>query len=724
MHLFDNLFKKKFIKTETVLQMEATECGAASLGIVLAYHKVYVPLSKLRDMCGVSRDGSSASNIVNAATQFKLKPQAVNIDIDKINARVIFPAILFWNFNHFLVLEGYDEKKGIFYVNDPASGRREIHFKEFDESFTGIAINFTKDENFEKVGSRPSNYGSYLAILKSSKPDLLFIALATLLLVVPGLTVPVFSQIFIDDILIAHTYSLVPLLIIAMISMLVVQIVLILLQQISLTLLGIKLSVVGSTNFLTHIVKLPIMFFSQRSTGDIVNRVSLNEKIAMTLSRNISTNIINLLTSVIYGAVMLAYDATLGAIVIAAMFVNVIVLRLLREGQNNVNQVMFKEIAMLMGTSMSGLSIINTLKATGMENVFFKKWSGYQAKMLNAEQKLAIYSYILNLTPVFLNSFTLVLVFYFGSFKIIDGVITVGTLIAFQSLMSSFTGPISNLVGFATELQVLKGDMDRTNDALKHKTDKLIDIDNSDEKSYRLSGEIDMKDISFAYGRFAKPVIDKLNLHINTGTMLAIVGSSGSGKSTLIKLLSRLYYPTGGSIIVDNMPLNEIDRFLFSQSISVVSQDIVLFPGSIHENLSFWNKNVDITDIHRALKDTCLLDLVNTLPGDINHQIEEGGSNFSGGQKQCLEIARALTSNPSILVLDEATSALDSILELNIINNIKRRGCTCIVVAHRLSAIRDAHRIIVLDNGNIIQTGTHNELVKEDNLYKTLISNQ
>ncbi len=719
-----NLFKKKPIKTETILQMEATECGAASLAIVLAYHKVYIPLSKLRDMCGVSRDGSSASSIVNAATQFKLKPKAVNIDIDKIHEKVVFPAILFWNFNHFLVLEGYDDKKNIFYVNDPASGRREVQFKEFDESFTGIALNFEKDEGFKKIGSKPSNFGSYLAILKSSKPDLLFIAIATLLLVVPGLTIPVFTQIFIDDILIGKTYSLVSLLIIAMIAILVIQLVLILLQQISLTLLGIKLSVVGSTNFLTHIVKLPIMFFSQRSTGDIVNRVSLNEKIALTLSRNISTNVINLLTSVIYGAAMLSYDATLGSIVIAIMFVNVFVLRLLKEGQNNSNQVMFKEVAMLMGTSMNGLSIINTLKATGMENVFFKKWSGYQAKMLNAEQKLAVYSYILNLTPVFLNSLALVLVFYFGSFKIIDGIITVGTLIAFQSLMSSFTSPISNLVGFASELQVLKGDMDRTNDALKHKEDQLINIDDSGDKSYRLSGKIEMKDIIFAYGKYDKPVIDKLNISISTGTMLAIVGSSGSGKSTLIKLLSRLYYPTSGSIIVDDKPLNNIDRFLFSQSISVVSQDIILFPGSIHENLSFWNKDVDPADINRALKDTCLLDLINTLPGDINHQIEEGGRNFSGGQKQCLEIARALTSNPSILVLDEATSALDSILELNIINNIKRRGCTCIVVAHRLSAIRDAHRIIVLDKGGIIQSGTHNELIKEDNLYRTLISKQ
>lgn len=718
-----NLFKKSRIKTDTILQMENTECGAASLAIVLAHHKVYVPLSQIRELCGVSRDGSNAAHIISAAKTFNIKSNAINIDIDKINEKVIFPAILFWNFNHFLVLEAYDEQKNIFYINDPASGRREVDFEEFDRSFTGIAINFTEDKGFKKIGSPPNNYNRFVNILKSSKSDLLFISLATLLLVIPGITVPVFTKIFIDDIIIHQVDSIAFLLFVAMAAMLVVQGVLILLQQTSLALLGIKLSVVGSTNFITHIVKLPIMFFSQRHLGDIVDRVGLNEKIATTLSRNISTNIINLLTSIIYAVVMLLYDATLGLIVMGIMFINVIVLRILRDRRNHANQIMFKEKAMLLGVSMNGLSIINTIKAAGMENTFFKKWAGYQAKMLNAEQKLAVYSYILNLTPTFLSSFALVLVFYFGSFKVIDGVMSVGTLIAFQSLMNSFMAPISNLVGFTSELQVLKGDIDRTTDALEHKEDELIDIKDNNKQSHRLSGHIVVDKMTFSYSRYGKLAIKELDLVIHPGTMLAIVGGSGSGKSTFIKLLSRLYYPKSGTIMVDNMPLNSIDRFLFSQSISVVSQDIVLFSGSIRDNLTFWNKSVNIKDINQALADVGLLDLVYNLPGGLDFDIEEGGKNFSGGQKQCLEIARALTSNPSVLILDEATSALDSIMELNVINSIKKRGCTCIVVAHRLSAIRDANRIIVLRDGVVAQSGTHNQLIQEDNFYKTLISN-
>ncbi len=724
MKFLTNILKKNHIKTPTLLQMESTECGAASLGIILEYHKVFVPLQKLRTICGISRDGSSASNIIKAARKFKLKHKAVNTDIDKLNKDVVFPAILFWNFNHFLVLEGYDEEKSIFYVNDPASGRRKVGYKEFDQSFTGIAISFSQDEGFETAGSPPSNYHRFRSLLGASKADLIFITLITLLLVIPGITIPVFSKVFIDEVLVNQFNSLMPVLIGAMVIMFVAQFVLILLQQISLALLGVKLSIVSATNFMAHIVKLPIMFFSQRYLGDIVDRVSLNEKIATSLSRNISTNIINLLTSIIYGAVMLMYDYVLALIVIGIMLVNVLVLRLVREGQNNANQAMFKEKAVLLGFSMNGLRIIETIKASGMGMSFFKKWAGYQAKMLNAEQKLAVYSYILNLTPSFLGSLALVLVLYFGGFSILEGTMSVGTLIAFQSLMNSFMAPISNLVGFAAELQVLKGDIDRTNDALQYKVDRLVNLKDTDKKYHNLSGEIILKDVNFAYAKYSPPILKDFNLTINPGTMLAVVGGSGSGKSTLIKLISRLHYPDSGVINIDDTPLNEIDRFLFSQSISVVNQEVVLFSGSIRNNLTFWNNTIPLKDINHALEDVCLSKLIDQLPNGHDYEIEEGGQNFSGGQRQCLEIARALVTNPSILILDEATSALDSVVELNIIDNIKRRGCTCIIVSHRLSAIRDANNIIVMKGGQIIESGSHNELMQEGSFYQALITKQ
>lgn len=718
----NSLRYKRRIKTTTMLQMEATECGAASLRIILDYYRIYRPLEELRELCGVSRDGSNAAGIVKAAKIFNLKGSAVNIDIPQVNKSVVFPAILFWGFNHFLVLEHYDEKKQRFYVNDPASGRRIIGFEEFDQNFTGVVINFAKEKEFKPIGKKPKSFSRLLPILKNSKFSVAFIMLATLLLIIPGLGIPVFTKIFIDDVLIHSVKSIMPLLLVAMILMFFVQAILTLLQQVTLVLLGVKLSIVNSMSFMNHVFRLPIIFFSQRYLGDIADRINLNEKIALTLSNNISINVINLLTSVIYGIVMLLYDVTLGLVVIGIMFINVIVLKALIERQNNANQVMFKEKAGLLGVSSNGLRIIDTLKSNGMEMAFFRKWSGYQAKMLNAKQSLHVYSYILSLTPTFLSSLALVLVFYVGSFKVLDGIMTVGTLIAFQSLMYSFISPISNLVGFATELQILRGDIDRTNDVFNYKTDPLIQL-SSDDKDYQsLSGKLQIKDLSFSYSKFSKPIFEDFNLDIEPGTMVAIVGSSGSGKSTLIKLLTRLYYPDGGYIYADDIDLKAINRFLFSSSISVVSQEIVLFPGSIYNNLTLWDHSISKTNVYNALKDACILDMVSELPQGYHFQLEENGMNFSGGQRQCLEIARALVTNPPILIFDEATSALDSIIESEIIINLKQRGCTCVFVAHRLSAIRDAHKIIVLDQGKVAQVGTHNELIKEDNIYKTLIS--
>ncbi|SMM98764.1 Type I secretion system ATPase, LssB family LapB [uncultured Candidatus Thioglobus sp.] len=719
------LFGTPHIKTTTMLQMAMTECGAASLRIILDYHKIYRSLEELRILCGVSRDGSNAADLVKTAKQFNLDCQPVNTDINEINKKITFPAILFWNFNHFLVLEGYDEENQIFYINDPASGRRKVYFQEFDQSFTGIAINFSKNKDYQPSGSPEKSYGRFYPILKESMPALWFIVTVTLLLVVPGIAIPVFSQIFIDDILIAGNESIATLLILGMIMMLLVQAILIFLQKITLVLLGTKLSAVNSIAFVTHMLKLPIMFFSQRYIGDLVNRVELNERIAMALSNNIAINIINLLTSIIYGIVLLTYDWLLGLVAITAMAFNLVALKALRNKQNNANQVMYKEQSALFGVSSNGLSMIETIKSSGMELSFFRKWSGYQAKMLNAKGELSVYAYILGLTPVFLNSFAIVAVLYIGSFQVLDGLMTVGMLIAFQSLMQSFMGPISNLVGFASELQLLKGDIERSNDVLNHNPDPLISITDSNNDNYKsLSGDIVIKDMSFSYARYAVPLFDKFNLHIKPGSVVAIVGGSGSGKSTLVQLLSRLYYPKSGSISIDGINLNKINRFLFSQSVAVVSQNISLFQGSIRDNLTFWDSSVDNADIYNALKDASILDMVNKLPDGYNYQIKEGGKNFSGGQRQCLEIARALTGNPSVLILDEATSALDSIIEAKIIDNLKHRGCTCIFVAHRLSAIRDAHNIIVLDQGKIVQTGTHNTLIKEDNIYQKLITSQ
>lgn len=730
MNFFKSLFNNQPNKvvTPTMLQMEATECGAASLRIVLAYHKVHRSLEELRDLCGVSRDGSNALSITKVANQFGLKSNPINIDIPKIRERVKFPAILFWNFNHFLVLEGYNETKNIFYVNDPASGRRQVEFEEFDKSFTGIVLNFEKKDDFKPMGSPPKVYSRFIPILRESKYDVLFIALVTLMLVIPGLAIPVFTKTFIDDVLIHQFDYIVFPLVIGMVVMLIFQTILQTFQRFLLALLGVKLSIVSAVNFMTYVLKLPMTFFGQRFLGDIADRINLNEKISMSLSNNIAINIINLLVSVIYGIALLTYDVELGLIVIGIIFFNVVLLKALKEKQNDANQVVLKEKASLLGLSMNGLSIIDTIKANAMEHAFFKKWAGYQAKMLNAQQKSALYSYILNTAPAFLNSLSTIAILFIGGYEILNGNLTVGTLIAFQSLAQSFSSPISNLVGFSSELQLLRGDVDRVNDVFNYEVDPLINVkgsqDSNAEVASKLTGFIEIKDMSFSYDRLAKPIFENINLTIEPGMMLAIIGASGCGKSTVIKLLSRLHYPTGGEIQIDGYNINQIDRHVFAGLVSVVNQNIVLFPGTIRDNLTFWDNSLDKEDIYQALQDVGMLDFVQKLPGELDYIVDEDGRNFSGGQRQCLEIARALVSNPSILILDEATSALDSMREFEIIENLKRRGCTCIFSAHRLSAIRDAHKIIVLDAGKIMQTGIHHGLIQEEGIYQSLMSNQ
>lgn len=730
MNFFKSLFNNQPNKvvTPTMLQMEATECGAASLRIVLAYHKVHKSLEELRDLCGVSRDGSNALSITKVANQFGLKSNPINIDIPKIRERVKFPAILFWNFNHFLVLEGYNETKNIFYVNDPASGRRQVEFEEFDKSFTGIVLNFEKKDDFKPMGSPPKVYSRFIPILRESKYDVLFIALVTLMLVIPGLAIPVFTKTFIDDVLIHQFDYIVFPLVIGMVVMLIFQTILQTFQRFLLALLGVKLSIVSAVNFMTYVLKLPMTFFGQRFLGDIADRINLNEKISMSLSNNIAINIINLLVSVIYGIALLTYDVELGLIVIGIIFFNVVLLKALKEKQNDANQVVLKEKASLLGLSMNGLSIIDTIKANAMEHAFFKKWAGYQAKMLNAQQKSALYSYILNTTPAFLNSLSTIAILFIGGYEILNGNLTIGTLIAFQSLAQSFSSPISNLVGFSSELQLLRGDVDRVNDVFNYEVDPLINVkgsqDSNAEVASKLTGFIEIKDMSFSYDRLAKPIFENINLTIEPGMMLAIIGASGCGKSTVIKLLSRLHYPTGGEIQIDGYNINQIDRHVFAGLVSVVNQNIVLFPGTIRDNLTFWDNSLDKEDIYQALQDVGMLDFVQKLPGELDYIVDEDGRNFSGGQRQCLEIARALVSNPSILILDEATSALDSMREFEIIENLKRRGCTCIFSAHRLSAIRDAHKIIVLDAGKIMQTGIHHGLIQEEGIYQSLMSNQ
>ena len=710
------------VKTPTVLQMEAVECGAASLAMILAYYGLFIPLERLRLDCGVSRDGSKAGNILQAARKYGMTAKGYKMEPDNFYARK-FPAIVFWNFNHFVVVEGV-QKDGV-YLNDPGSGPRRVTEEEFDESFTGVVLTFEPGPDFRKGGSKPNLLKSLAARLEGSETALLYVILASLFLVVPGLLIPIFSKIFVDNILVGGMRSWIYPLIWGMGLTALLRGVLTWLQQYFMLLTERKFAVTSATKFFWHVFHLPAEFFTQRFPGDIAGRVAINDTVANLLSGQFTTNAINLLMVIFYAVVMFQYDILLTLVGIFMALCNFVVLKYISRNRIDTNRKLQQEQGKLLGTTMDGLMTIETLKATGSESDFFAKWAGYQAKVITSQQQLGLPTQVLTVVPVLLMSLTNAVILALGGLRVIGGSMTAGMLVAFQSLMSSFMGPVNQLVSLGSVVQATEADVSRLDDVLKYEVDDSFKITYAgaaiEGPAVKLSGELKIIDATFGYSRLEPPLIENFNLFLKPGARVALVGGSGSGKSTIARVVSGLYKPWSGEILFDGKPRSAIHPSVMSNSFAMVDQDIFLFEGTIRENLTLWDSTIPDQRITIAARDACIHDDIAARFGAYNGIVEEGGRNFSGGQRQRLEIARAFVIDPSIVVLDEATSALDPKTEMMIDGNLRRRGCTCLIVAHRLSTIRDCDEIIVLDKGKVAQRGTHEELIRTDGLYKNLI---
>lgn len=715
--------KVKRSKVPTVLQMEAVECGAASLAMILAYHGRYVPLEELRIACGVSRDGSKASNILKAARNFGMEAKGFRKEPDALKA-LEAPMIIHWNFNHFLVLEGFGE--GLVYLNDPASGPRTVTEEEFDQSFTGVVLTFKVSTDFEKGGSKPNIFTALKKRIKGSQVALSYVILVGLALVIPGLVIPTFSKVFVDEILLNNKEDWLFPLLIGMGLTAILRGILVWLQQYYLLRLETKIALSSSGQFLWHVLHLPADFFNQRYSGDISIRMGINDKVAQLLSGKFAKTALDFVLIIFYFILMVQYNLLLALIGVVVAFINIWYLRFVAEKRVNLNRKLLQDYGKLQGTAMSGLQIIETLKATGSESDFFAKWSGYQAKTLNAKQEMGVSSQLLSVVPSLLTSLTNAVVLVMGGFFIMNGKMTIGMLVAFQSLMSSFMTPVNSLVSLGSTLQEMEGDMNRLDDVLKYpveeETNQVTSKDNSEDLDKKLEGYLEIRNLTFGYSRLEKPLIENFNLSLKPGFRVALVGGSGSGKSTVAKLITGIYKPWSGEILFDGKPREDIPRTVITNSVAMVDQDISMFQGTIRDNITLWDQTVSEFDIIRAAKDACIHDDITSRIGGYDHILDEGGKNFSGGQRQRIEIARALVNNPSILVMDEATSALDPMTESIVDERIRRRGCTCIIVAHRLSTIRDCDEIIVMERGNIVQRGNHEELKNEEGLYAKLMS--
>jgi NHLM bacteriocin system ABC transporter peptidase/ATP-binding protein len=711
------------VRTPTVLQMEAVECGAATLGMILGYYGLFVPLEELRTECGVSRDGSKASNMLRAARKYKLTAKGYKKEPEQLD-EMKMPVIVFWNFNHFVVLEGF--RKGRAYINDPANGRRSVDEREFDESFTGVILTFAAGPEFKKGGQQGALLPALKRRLRGSKEALLFAVLTGLGLVIPGLLIPTFTRLFVDEVLVAQRQSWMKPLLIGLGLTAVLRALFTYFQQRCLARLQTKVAVSSSSQFFWHVLRLPMEFFNQRWPGEISTRVQINDRVAQLLSGDLATTIINVLTIVFYAAVMLSYDVVLTLVAIGLAGVNILALRYVSRKRVDESRRLQKARGLVNGTAAGGLQMMESLKATGTEGEFFTDWSGRYATSMNAEQELGVFTVYLSSIPTpLLQGINTVLILWIGGLRVMDGHMSVGMLVAFQSLTMSFMDPVNQLVTLGSNLQEVEADMNRLDDVLRYPTDPQAESTEDDvgkgARIAQLSGQVDIRDLTFGYSRLESPLIDKFNLSIKPGSRVALVGGSGSGKSTIAKLVAGLYEPWSGEILLDGQPRRQVPRAILTNSLAMVDQEIFLLEGTIRDNLTTWDSTISAQNVVQAARDARIHDDVAVRKDGYDSIIDEGGTNFSGGQRQRLEIARALVGNPTILVLDEATSALDSNTEKEIDDALRRRGCTCIIVAHRLSTIRDADEIVVLERGQVVERGTHESLRSSGGVYARLI---
>lgn len=706
-----------YAKTPTVFQMEATECGAASLTMIFAYYGKHLPLEKMRIETGVSRDGCVAGNIMRAAKKYGFECHGYRKELDGL-LKLPVPSIIHWNFNHFVVFEGIKGKYA--YLNDPAVGHRKLTMQELDEGFTGIVLTFAPTTDFQKEKKQ----GTFLPFLKRRLKGrvgiLVKLVYVGVLLFFPGLILPVLSQTFIDDVLCNGYKDWLTKILVFMGSCIVFKVALSYYRSMLLQKLKSVMCTISGTKFLTHMFRLPITFFDQRYTGDLVSRIQNNKDVDNFLAGDFAETFLNILIALFYLVVLFLYSwqMTIVGIVNVVLCVGIVLLSNKTVAESSVKMQMTG--GKLYGAVCAGLTITDTIKASGVEAEYSARILGYQAKNAVLDQKLNRFQQLVGGLPDAVGKLSDVALLLIGGYLVIRGNLTMGMLTAYNSLFDSFCQPINSVVNFIRSLQITKSNIRRVEDIEKYDVDpSYLTAQTGAASGGKLSGKVELRDVSFGYSRLKPPLIENFHFTLNSGESIAFIGASGSGKSTVSKVISGLYQPWQGQVLMDGKPTSEIPKAVMNASVSTVSQKITLFSGTIRDNLSMWNSAVSEEDMEQAAKDACIYDFIMRQNGGFNYVLTENAANLSGGQRQRMEIARALATNPTILIMDEATSALDPIVEKQVLDNIRARGCTCIVVAHRLSAVRDCNEIIAMANGKIVQRGTHRELLEQDGFYRS-----
>ena len=713
-----------YAKVPVVMQMEALECGAASLTMILAYYDKWIPLEQVRADCGVSRDGSNARNVLKAARSYGLIAKGYRYEPSELKKNGKFPCIIHWNFNHFVVLNGFKGNKAV--LNDPAKGNYTVSMETFDDSFTGICLMFEPDDEFEPSGKPKSVLSFAKKRLAGTGVALFFVVLTTVITSLIGVINPVFSRIFLDRLLTGQNPEWFMPFIFMLFGFSLLQVIVEWIKAVYSLRINGKMAVVGSTSYMWKVLRMPMEFFSQRMAGDIQGRMASNASIAGTLVNTLAPLVLNTIMMLFYLVVMLRYSVPLTLIGLSSIVINLFVSSIISKKRVNITRVQMRDKGKLAGATVAGIEMIETIKASGAENGFFEKWSGYQASVNTQSVRFARMNQYIGLIPSLVSSVANIVVLMMGVWLTIQGEFTVGMIMAFQGFLSSFSGPATTLIAAGQTIQEMRTQMERLEDVMEYPTDvNYAEEELNEETEYgKLTGNVEIKNLTFGYSKLAEPLIKNFNLTLSPGKRVAFVGSSGCGKSTIAKLISGLYKPWEGEILFDGKKISEIDRSVFTGSLAVVDQDIILFEDTIANNIKMWDSSIEDFEMIMAARDASLHEDIMQRDGGYNYKLTEGGRDFSGGQRQRMEIARVLAQDPTIIIMDEATSALDAKTEYEVVTSIKNRGITCIVVAHRLSTIRDCDEIIVMDRGNVVQRGTHEELYAQDGLYKQLVSNE
>lgn len=721
--LFDLLpwsTSQQCVQTPLVLQMEAVECGAASLGIVLGFHGKHVTLDELRVACGVSRDGSNALNVLKAARRYGCRTRSYRASSeDVLNGP--FPVILFWNFNHFLVLEGATKTK--VYLNDPAVGRRSVPISEFKKSFSGIVLSVEPGNDFVPGGTPDQPIVQIFQQMMEYRAQLGFVLLLGLLLVLPGFTIPNFAGVFVDHVVLQDKQSWLRPLIAGLLVAILFQLILSWLKFATLLNLGTHLTAKKSTQFLWYVLRLPAQFFALRYQGDIASRISSVQVVSELISSHIGIAVSKLFTASILFVLMVMLEPFLAIVAIVGALTNLIALRFLYRARFESSVKLSVDQGKLFASSYIGLKAIESLKASAREDDFFSKWAGYHARALISEQAVSRLAQLSGLMPAFVVMLTTAAALWIGGVRVIDSTLTLGAFVAFQALFAAVSEPVQQMMNTTVQTQKVAADLTRINDVLDQELDWRHSERSDTETSINQDGPVSLRfdKVRFGYNQMEPPLLDDFNLEIKSGGWTALVGASGCGKSTVGKLASGLYQPWSGTVTIDGVDITNIDRNTLANVASSVDQEIILFEGTYRDNLSLWDADVTHDQLVAAADCAQVLDLISSNELEFDGRVEENGRNFSGGERQRLEIARALIKSPSLLILDEATSALDPLTEFNVIQALRKRGVSCLIVAHRLSTIRDCDNIVVMDAGRVVEEGTHDELMASEGEYYRLI---